>query len=107
MSKNKELKPHLDYIEDCLGVLKDKVNQAKQYLRDIPWAEMTVLEDREKEFKFQATLVDKYTHWINEYARLSGVIDAFKELDKTEEKEVRKGSSRSAFAQMIKDGELE
>lgn len=106
MSK-KTLEPHLDYIEECLGILKIKIEEAKEYLKDTPWKEVPAVDDREKEFKFQATLIDRYVSWQNEYAKLSGIIESFKDLNQVDDKEVRKGSSRSAFAEMIKEGKFD
>lgn len=104
----KELKPHLDFLDETIKLLKQKTTEAKQYLDDVRWQDMDATEDREREFKFQATLINSYVNWLNEYAKLSGIIEAFKDLEgKAEEKEVRKGSSRSAFAEMIKSGEFE
>ena len=99
--------PHIDYLEDCLQLLKDKTSEAKEYLQQVRWQELDETDNREKEFKFQATLVDKYVAWLNEYAKLSGVTAAFNDMNKVEEKEVRKGSSRSAFAEMVKEGEFD
>lgn len=106
MSK-KTLTPHIDYLDECLILLKQKTVEAKSYLQDVRWQDMGETENREKEFKFQATLVDKYVAWLNEYAKLSGVIAAFNDLNQTEDKDIRKGSSKSAFAEMVKDGEFD
>lgn len=107
MAAGKQLKPHIDYLDDTLTLLKEKTDEAKGYLRDIRWQDLDAAEDREREFKFQATLLNSYVSWLNEYAKLSGVIQAFQDLNGTEEKEVRKGSSRSAFAEMIKEGKID
>lgn len=106
MATKKTITPHLDYLEDCLTLLKTKTTEAREYLNDVRWQDMGEAENREKEFKFQATLVDKYVVWLNEYAKLSGIIEAFNDMKQVEEKEVRKGSSRSAFAEMVKEGEF-
>lgn len=107
MSRKKELKPHLDYLEDCLQLLRQKIGESKEYMHDIRWQDVAEVEGREKEFKFQATLMNNYVSWLNEYARLSGIMDAFKEMEGIDDKEVRKGSSRSAYAEMIKQGEFD
>ena len=107
MSSKKELKPHLDYLEECLELLKEKISEAKSYMQDVRWQDLAEVVDREKEFKFQSTMVDKYVAWLNEYAKLSGVIDAFDELTEVEDKDIRKGSYRSAFADKVKKGQYE
>ena len=107
MASKKELKPHIDYLDDCLALLKTKVGEAKEYLTDVRWQDLGGSEEREKEFKFQSTLVNNYVAWLNDYAKLSGLVDALNELNKSEEKEVRKGSFRSPFAEMVKGGELD
>ena len=107
MVSKKTLTPHIDYLDDCLELLKDKTSEARDYLQQVRWQDMSETEDREKEFKFQATLINNYVSWLNEYAKLSGITSAFNDLNKVEEKEVRKGSSRSAFAEMVKEGEFD
>ena len=107
MATKKELKPHIDYLDDCLELLTSKISEAKRYLYDVKWQDLPETEDREKEFKFQATLVDKYVAWLNEYSKLSGMVDALNEMNNTDDKEIRKGSYKSAFAEMIKDGDFE
>lgn len=107
MAKSKELNPHVDYLDECLGLLIEKIGETKRYLADVRWQDLTEIDQREREFKFQATLMDKYVAWINEYARLSGIVEAFQELNGTDEKQVRKGSHRSEYAQMIKNGDFD
>lgn len=106
MSKNKELKPHVDYLDDCLLILRQKIGEAKEYMDDVRWQDLTEVDQREKEFKFQATMVNNYVSWLNEYAKLTGLTEALSELNKTEEKEVRKGSFKSSYAEMVKNGEI-
>lgn len=107
MAKQKQLKPHVDYLDECLSLLRQKVGESKEYLNDVRWQDLVSAEDRDKEFKFQANLLDKYVAWLSEYARLSGIIEKLNELEGTDEKETRKGSYRSAFAEMNKNGEFE
>lgn len=107
MAKATKLTPHIDYLDECLFLLREKIGESKQYLSDIRWQDLSETEDREREFKFQATLLDKYTSWLGEYARLSGMTDKLKELEQTDDKDVRKGSYKSAFAEMSKNGDFD
>ena len=106
MSKNK-LAPHVDFLDEALEVLRAKTFDAKRYLDDVRWEDMKEVEDREREFKFQKTLVDSYVVWLNEYARMSGVLDKLMELDTSLQKDVRKGSYRSRYMEMLKNNELD
>lgn len=103
----KQLKPHVDYIDETLDLLRQKIGEMREYLDDVRWQDLTEADDREKEFKFQATLLNQYVSWLTEYTRISGMVEALNEINMTDEKEVRKGSSRSAFAEMIKNGDIE
>ena len=107
MAKQKQLKPHIDYLDDCLALLRQKIGESKEYLDDVRWQDLDSADDRDKEFKFQANLLDKYVAWLSEYARLSGIIEKLNELEGTDEKEIRKGSFRSPFAEMNKNGEFD
>lgn len=104
----KSLKPHVEYVDECLELLKKKLGEAKQYLDDVRWEDMVEVEDREKEFKFQAKLVDSYVGWLNEYSSISGMVEKLKEYEGTQnQKETRKGSFRSTYAELIKEGLLD
>lgn len=108
MAKVKELKPHIDYVEHCLELLRDKLQDCNDYLNTVKWTDKDNQEDMEKEFKFQSGLLNNYITWISQYADLSGMASSLKEFTKTDdEKDVRKGSSRSAYAEMLKSGDLE
>lgn len=108
MVKAKDLKPHIDYVEHCLELLRDRLDECNDYMNDVKWSEKVTQDDREKEFKFQAGLFSNYITWISQYADLSGMISTLKELTNTgDTKDVRKGSSKSAYADMVKAGELE
>lgn len=107
MAKVKDLKPHVDYVEHCLELLRDKLDECNDYMNSIKWSEKNTQDEMEKEFKFQSGLFNNYITWISQYADLSGMVSQLKELNKTDEtKDIRKGSSRSAFAEMNKAGEL-
>lgn len=108
MAKVKELKPHIDYVEHCLELLRDKLQDCNDYLNTVKWTDKDNQEEMEKEFKFQSSLLNNYITWISQYADLSGMASSLKEFTKTDDvKEVRKGSSRSAYAEMIKGGDLD
>lgn len=107
MAKTTKLTPHIDYLDECLDLLRIKIGESREYLSDVRWQDLTEVDDREKEFKFQASMVDKYTAWLSEYARLSGLTDKLKELEQTDDKDIRKGSYKSAFAEMSKNGEFD
>lgn len=108
MAKIKDLKPHNDYVEHCLELLKDKLEDCNDYLNTVKWTDKENQDDMEKEFKFQSGLLNNYITWISQYADLSGMVSQLKEFTKTDEiKDVRKGSNRSAYADMVKGGELD
>lgn len=107
MASKKIITPHVDYLDECLAVLKQKTNEAKQYLENVRWQDLETAEEREKEFKFQSSLTSQYVTWLNEYAKLSGITEKLTELLGTQEKDVRKGSYKSVYATMLKDGEFD
>lgn len=110
MSKQlKKLNPHIDYVEECLELLKDRLDDCNDYLNTVKWSEKETQDDMEKEFKFQAGLFNNYITWLSQYTDISGMITALKEFTHTTEdlKEVRKGSNKSAYAAMLKGGELD
>lgn len=108
MAKAKDLKPHIDYIEHCLELLRDKIDECNDYMNSIKWSEKNTQDEMEKEFKFQAGLFNNYITWITQYADLSGMVSTLKELTNTgDTKDVRKGSSKSAYAEMLKEGKLD
>jgi hypothetical protein len=62
----------------------------------------------EKEFKFQSGLFNNYITWITQYADLSGMVATLKDLTDTgDTKDIRKGSSKSKYAEMVKEGKLD
>lgn len=105
MAKNK-LDPHVEYLDECLSLLRQKIGENREYLDTVRWQDLQD-ENREREFKFQAELMTKYVSWLNEYARLSGIVEAFQEMTGAEDKEVRKGSFKSSYAEMIKEGKFD
>lgn len=108
MAKAKVLSPHIDYVEHCLDLLRDRLEDCNDYLNSVKWTEKDTQDEREKEFKFQAGLLTNYITWISQYADLSGMVAELKELTKTEEsKDIRKGSNKSAYADMVKAGDFE
>lgn len=107
MAKKKDLTPHVEFLHEALTVLRDKTEEAKTYLSEVSWQTIKDVDDKEKEFKFQKTLVDSYVLWLNEYAKMSGILERLEELDVDVQKDVRKGSFRSKYADMIKNGELD
>jgi hypothetical protein len=107
MAKAKNLTPHIDYVEHCLDLLRDRLDECNDYMATVKWTEKNTEDEREKEFKFQAGLMNNYITWISQYADLSGMVSELKELTNTGDvKEVRKGSNKSAYADMLKAGEL-
>jgi hypothetical protein len=108
MAKAKNLTPHIDYVEHCLELLKDRLEDCNDYLNTVKWTEKDNQDDMEKEFKFQSGLFNNYITWITQYADLSGMVSTLKDLTNTGDvKEVRKGSNKSAYADMLKSGELD
>lgn len=107
MSKAK-IKPHVDYVEHCLDLLKQRIDECNDYMNTVKWTEQPSQKDMEVEFKFQSGLLNSYISWLNQYTELSNMVSTLSELTKTDEsKETRKGSSRSVYAEMLKNGELE
>ena len=105
---SKNIKPHIDYVEHCLDLLKDRLDDCNDYLNTTKWTEKDTQEEMDKEFKFQSGLFNNYITWITQYADLSGMLSTLKELTQTDEnKDVRKGSNRSAYAEMMKSGEID
>ena len=39
------------------------LSEAKSDMQDVRWQDLAEVVDREKEFKFQSTMVDKYVAW--------------------------------------------
>lgn len=108
MARNKDLKPHIDYVDHCLELLKNKIEDCNDYLNTVKWTDKENQDEMEKEFKFQSGLLNSYINWITQYADLSGMVSQLKEFTKTDEtKDIRKGSNRSAFAEMNKAGEFD
>ena len=65
MSKQlKKLNPHIDYVEECLELLKDRLDDCNDYLNTVKWSEKETQDDMEKEFKFQAGLFNNYITWL-------------------------------------------
>lgn len=107
MAKTKTLNPHIDYVEHCLELLKDRLEDCNDYLNTVKWTEKETQDEMEKELKFQAGLFNNYITWITQYADLSGMVSTLKELTNTgDTKEIRKGSSKSAYAEMLRAGEF-
>ena len=103
----KELKPHIDYLDHCLDLLKTRLDDCNDYLNTVKWTDKNDSDSMEKEFKFQSGLFNNYINWITQYAELSGMVSTLKELTNTEtKKEVRKGSATSEYAEMLKAGAL-
>ena len=100
--------PHIKYVEHCLELLKARIDECNDYMNTVRWSNKDNQKEMEDEFKFQSGLLNNYISWLNQYSELSGMIDELKELTNTDEdKELRKGSTKSAYAEMVKRGELE
>ena len=95
--------PHVQYMDHCLELLRDRIDECNDYMNTVKWSEKGDQKEREDEFKFQSGLLNSYINWLNQYTELSGMVSQLKELTQTEDdKETRKGSVRSAYAEMVK-----
>lgn len=94
------------FIEESLVDLQVQLDNIKTYLDSTPWVNIEDEVKREKEFKFQSSLYDKYAGWLQKFMELSGIIDFYNESNKKKEDTLRKGYKENHLMQTLIKGEL-
>ena len=102
----KVTKEDLDFIEKTLLDLKIQLDNIKTYLDSNSWVNIQKDAQRQKEFRFQAELYDKYQKWLEKYMELSGIIEFYNESNKDKGDKLRKGFQENHLQNLLKNGEL-
>lgn len=97
----------IEFIEESLVDLQVQLDNIKTYLDTNPWVNIEDETKKQREFKFQATLYNQYTDWLEKFMELTGVIDFYNESNKEKEDKLRKGYKKNALMEKIIEGDLE
>lgn len=96
----------VEFIEKSLIDLNVQLDNIKTYLDGNPWINIQDENKQQREFKFQASLYDKYNVWLEKYMELSGIIDYYNEANAEKDDKLRKGYKDNALMDMIQDGTM-
>lgn len=92
-----------DYVSRKLGILRQQMDKAEEYLRCKPWTDIKESEERAKEFKFQKDLTDSLVDWTEAYINASGIMDVYRQLEAMKNKKTyRNGQTASGIQKFVK-----
>lgn len=97
----KPTKSEEEYVESRLSLLKSQMDKAKEYLDTHPWEDIKDDDKREKEFRFQKSLTDSMMDWTESYVNLCGIMDVYRQLEASKNKNKLKSGSEVSGIQMI------
>ena len=98
--KNSEL----EYIEECLVDLQVQIDNIKTYLDGNSWVDEQDEIKKKKEFSFQTKLFDNYSKWLEDFMRLTGIVDFYNEAQENKKDSLRKGFSKNHLMEKLKKG---
>lgn len=91
------------YIERKLGILRDQIDKAENYLSGNPWDKIEDADKREREFRFQKGLSDSLMQWTESYIKMCGIMDVYEQLEAAKNKKsLRSGQSVSGIQMFVK-----
>lgn len=96
----------VEFIEESLTDLRVQLDNIKTYLDTNPWINKKEEDVKQREFKFQAALYDKYNVWLEKYMELTGIVEYYNQANSDKNDKLRQGYKPNALMDMVQGGDL-